>query len=386
MREGVKEAKDERALVDLLKSGGLVLTSIKSQKSSFKINGLFKYVSLTKKVFFTRHLEVMIRSGVPLMAALGILSEQSKSQYFKKVINDVKTSVEKGSSLSESMKKYNHIFGDLYVNMIEVGEVSGNLEQALKLLRIQMQKEHDLLAKIKGALLYPIVIMTIMIGVGIIMLFYVMPKLFAVFEDMNVELPFLTKIIIDVSTFAIVKWWLLLTILVLMIFGFLLGMRAQKFRSFLNSALFRFPLIGKLMKKTNIARINRTLNSLLESGVSIVNAIKTTSKTINNVQYVESLKHMGKEVEKGVPLSKTIEDYKNLFPLLVVQMIRVGEETGNLAQLLGEIADFYEAEVDEASKNLSTIIEPFLMVFIGTAIGFFAVAMIQPMYSIMNAL
>lgn len=386
LQQGTKDAKDERALAEFLKSNNLILTSSQESNRLTSFLGFFKHVSLTEKMLFTRHLEVMVRSGIPLMGALNILAEQSKSGYFKKTIYDIKNSIERGSSLSESMRKYNNIFGALYVNMVEIGEISGNLEQVLELLRVQLQKEHDLLSKIRGALVYPVVIFVIMIGVGLVMLLYVMPKLFTIFEEMNVELPFLTRIIITVSKTMVAQWWAVLGGFVLLAFGGWFSLKSANVRIFWNLFFFRIPLIGKIIKKTNIARITRTLHSLLKSGVSIVNAINTTAGTVSNIRYVGSLRKAGESVEKGISLSKALEGYQHLYPLLVVQMIKVGEETGNLAELLGEIADFYESEVNESSRNLSTIIEPFLMVFIGTAIGFFAVAMIQPMYSIMNAL
>lgn len=386
LQQGAREAKDERVLAESLKSENLILTSFRVKQNAFSISGLFKHVSLTEKMLFTRHLEVMVRSGIPLIGALSILSEQAKNRYFKKVIQEIRTSIEQGSSLSEGMKKHTNIFGELYVNMIEVGEMSGNLEQVLELLRSQIQKEHDIISKVQGALVYPAVITVIMIGVGLVMLFYVMPKLFAVFDEMNVTLPFLTRVIIDGSRFIIAKWWIILIGLVMLATGGWFSLRIPKMRSAWNLILFYFPLVGKLLRKTNIARITRTLHSLLKSGVSIVNALETSAKTINSIRYVNSLRNISKAVEKGVNVSKAMEGQTDLYPLLVVQMVKVGEETGNVAELLGEIAEFYEAEVDEASKNLSTIIEPFLMVTIGAAIGFFAVAMIQPMYSMMNAI
>lgn len=386
LRQGTKETKDERALAESLKSEDLILTSFKTKQDAFNISRIFKHVSLTDRMIFTRHLEVMARSGIPLIGALNILSEQAKSRYFKKIIHEIKSSIEQGSSFSEGVKKHRIVFGELYVNMIEVGEMGGNLEQVLELLRIQMQKEHDIISKVRGALVYPAVITVIMIGVGLVMLFYVMPKLFEIFDEMNITLPFLTRIIINGSKFIIAKWWLFLIGLVFLATSAWFSLRVSKIKMVWNFILFHFPLIGKLLKKTNIARITRILGSLLKSGVSIVNALQTASKTVSNIQYTNSLRYIGGEVEKGVNLSKAMEDQANLYPLLVVQMVKVGEETGNLAELLGEIADFYEAEVNDASKNLSTIIEPFLMVTIGAAIGFFAVAMIQPMYSIMDAI
>lgn len=386
MQKGTKEAKNERALADFLKSNNLILTSHKESNRLKDFGGILKHVSLTEKMLFTRHLEVMVRSGISLMSSLQILAEQSKSKYFKKVILGIKSGVEQGSGLADAMGKYKNVFGELYTNMIQVGEVSGNLEQVLELLRNQMQKEHDLLSKVKGALVYPCVILVIMIGVGLIMLFYVMPKLFTIFEEMNVELPLLTRVMITFTKVVVAKWWAFLAGSLAAVIGFWFSLRVPSLKNFWHLLFSHLPLVGPLVKKTNIARVTRTLNSLLKSGVSIVNALKTTSETITNAPYVKSLEYAGEAVEKGIALSKALENHQHLYPLLVVQMIRVGEETGNLAELLGEIADFYESEVNEASKNLSTIIEPFLMVLMGTAIGFFAVAMIQPMYSIMNAL
>lgn len=387
-QHGIKESKDEHALAEFLKTNNLILTSLKEKKQLSGLGGLdlWRHVSVSDKMFFTQHLEVMVRAGVPLMGALNVLSEQTNKKFFRQTILDVRDDIEKGSTLAEAMGKHKKIFGDLYINMVNVGEISGNLEEVLRLLSTQIKKEKELLTKVRGALVYPSIILLIMIGVGLIMLFYVMPKLFVVFEELQVPLPFLTQMFINISKFLIAQWWIMPVGAGVIGISIWLSRSVPQMKNLWNFVIFHLPLVGKLIKKMNIGRVTRTLNSLLQSGVPIVKALNTVSGTVSNKQYQDSLKQAAEAVEKGETLSRALSGHKKLYPVLVVQMIKIGEETGNLTQLLEETAEFYESQVNEASKNLSTIIEPFLMVLIGAAIGFFAVAMIQPMYSIMNAI
>jgi type IV pilus assembly protein PilC len=268
--------------------------------------------------------------------------------------------------------------------MIRVGEASGNLEEVLKLLAVQLEKDHDLRRKIRGAMMYPAVIILAMIGIGILMLTYVLPKITGVFKDMNVTLPASTRLIISLSDFlrdnsAVVIGGMIFLIFFLKFFSTTLA--GKKTFAFLS---LQIPIIRNIVIKVNCARFARFYSSLLRSGVSVVEALKIISETLTNYYYQEVSREAMEQVQKGIPLSKIIQKHETIFLTQVWQMIQVGEETGKTEAVMMKLAEFYEAEVDQITKNLSSIIEPFLMIIIGGAVGFFAVSMLQPMYGLLE--
>ncbi|OGI22207.1 MAG: hypothetical protein A2808_02355 [Candidatus Moranbacteria bacterium RIFCSPHIGHO2_01_FULL_55_24] len=385
---GEMEAKDEQMLAQDLRSQGLLLTSHRpvAEKTKISIEFLdrFRSVPLKEKMVFTRNLAVMISSGLTVSRALHNLALQTRNSTFRKILNEVFDELQSGKTLSESLSKYPKVFNELFTNMIAVGEVSGNLEEVLDILALQLEKEHDLLSKVKGALIYPAVIVVAMIGIAILMLVYILPKITGVFQDMDVELPATTQAIIALSDF-IRGHSILSTALAL---GTVFGIRAFAGtaigKRFFGWLYVRLPIIGNIVIKVNCARFARIYSSLLKSGVSVVNSLTIVSKTLGNVHYKEALDHAIGEIQKGVELSKVISQYPKLFPILVPQIIEVGEETGKTEMVLRRLAEFYEEEVSQITKNMSSIIEPILMLLIGGSVGFFAIAMLQPMYSVLE--
>ncbi len=381
-------AADEKALAQDLRSQGLLLTSFRAiegeNKVSVRFLDRFQSVPLKEKMLFTRNLSVMIASGLTISRALHNLALQTKNKTFKKLLDQVFSDLQAGKTLSEAMGKYPRVFNELFVNMIAVGEVSGNLEQVLDILALQLEKEHDLLSKVRGALIYPCVILVVMIGIGCLMLFYILPKISAVFADLGVELPVTTRFIIALSDF--VRGNAILTLAGFI--GVILGVRfffgTGTGKRFFGWVFVRMPVIGNIVIKVNCARFARIYSSLLKSGVAVVTALTIVSKTLTNVHYKEALKVAIEEVERGIDLSKVLVRYPHLFPLLVSQIVEVGEETGKTDMVLERLAEFYEEEVSQITKNMSSIIEPILMLIIGVGVGFFAVAMLQPMYSVLQ--
>jgi type IV pilus assembly protein PilC len=381
-------AGDERALAEDLRRQGFVLTSqheVKEKKaSSIKFFDNFKKIPLKEKMLFTRNLAVMVSSGLPVPRALQNLAVQTKNKRFSKVLSQVGTDLQSGLTLSECLAKYPAIFNELFVNMVGVGEISGNLEEVLDILATQLEKDNDLLSKVRGALIYPMVIVFAMTGVGILMLTYILPKITGVFKDLDVELPKSTLAIMAASDFLRNHAILVIVGVIGGVIGIRVFAKTPLGKSFFSRLYLFLPILGPIVTKVNCARFARIYSSLLSSGVPVIKALAIIERTLTNVHYKRSMLVAIDEIQKGVNLSVVLMRYPKLYPVLVPQIIEVGEETGKTETVLSRLADFYEEEVSQVTKNMSSIIEPVLMVFIGVGVGFFAVAMLQPMYSVLE--
>lgn len=393
-KSGEIDVKNERDLAAQLRGEGFILTSFheinsdeeRAKKVRIKILDRVFGVSLKDKLMFSRNLSVMISSGLPLSRAIKNLAEQTPNRRFARMLNEIFADLQSGTTLADGLAKYPVVFSELFVNMVRVGETSGNLEEVLELLADQLEKEHDLISKIKGAMTYPAVILVAMVGIGIIMLTYVLPKLLSVFTDMNVDLPTSTKIVIGISNALKNDGFLILiaAIVLVVILKIFFGTKAGK--KTLGFLMINIPVVSNLVIKINCARFARIYSSLLKSGVSVVEALKIVSHTLTNYYYQDALIEGMEQIQKGINLSQIIKKHKKIFPVLVAQMVEVGEETGKTEAVLLKLAQFYEAEVDNITKNLSSIIEPVLMIIIGSAVGFFAISMFQPMYSLYGSI
>ena len=393
-KAGTLEAINKHELAAILRRQGLVLisaeTTVQKEKTGrFDLRDFLRKIgriSLVEKMVFSRHLSIMIKAGLSLNQALRALAEQTKNTKFKKIISRVEENVRRGQSLSDCLAKYPKVFNELYVNMVRVGETSGNLDKVLKILAEQMRKDHELISRVKGAMMYPAVIIIAMIGIGILMMIMVVPKLTEVFTEFEMELPLSTQIIIGLSNFLKNHSLLGLVILIGLIILLRLSLRNKKVKRVLDKIYLHLPILGSLVQKVNAARFARTLSSLVDSGLAIVNALKIVAGTLGNIHFKEALINSATQVQKGKELSRALSNYRNLYPPMVIQMIQVGEQTGSLSDILKNLAGFYEEEIDNTTKNLSSIVEPIIMIIIGAAVGFFAVSMIQPMYSMMGGL
>jgi len=328
----------------------------------------------------------MVASGLTVSRAINNLALQTENKVFKKVLLDIFEEVQGGKSLSDSMAKYPNVFGELFVNMVRVGETAGNLDEVLKIVAVQLEKEHDLKSKVKGAMIYPGVILTVMIVIGYIMLTFVLPKLMGVFKDMNAELPVMTRMIVNLSDMLRNNGLLTGILFVIFVLFMQWFLRQPSGKKVLSWVSIKFPIFSPLVKQMNCARFARIYSSLLKSGVGSVESLKIISRTLTNYYYQKVLLDSVDDIQKGVSLSKILSEHSDIFPVLVSQIVQVGEETGKTETVLLQLAEFYEDEVDQITKNMSAIIEPLLMVVIGAAVGFFAIAMLQPMYSMMDTI
>ncbi|MFH1129392.1 MAG: type II secretion system F family protein [Patescibacteria group bacterium] len=390
---GTIEAKDENDLVKILREKNLVLTSFhvpedkKIKKSPLiKLKGIFNRISLVEKLMFTRHLGVMVGSGFSLHKALETLAKQTENPSFKKVVSDLVLRIKRGESFADALAQYPKVFNNFFVSMVRVGEKGGTLEESLKILAQYLKKEHDFISKVRGAMTYPIVILVAMTGIGILMMVMVMPKLISMFEELQVSLPITTQILIATSKFFTKYFYIGIAIFVALAVFSIKFFKTKKGKNASSWFFLKLPFFNKIVKKMNCARFARSFCSLMQSGVSIVESLTISSETVGNIFYSRALIDASVEVKKGTKLQESIEKRGELFPILVGQMIGVGEETGELSNIIGRLADFYEEDVTNITNNLTSIIEPILMIFLGAAVGFFAISMIQPMYSMMQGM
>lgn len=386
---GTDEAKDQYDLGRALKARGITLLSAEKKKERSLVGAFLPFLGRVKtadKIVFTKNLSAMTRAGLSLSRSLAILEKQTKSEKFKTIIGRVSETVERGGTLSEGLAAHPRAFPALLSAMVKAGEESGGLSDALSLAGSQMEKSYLLAKKIRGALLYPGIIITAMIVVGILMLIFVVPTLTSAFKELGVALPASTRAIIAVSDFLAERALLSLGMFIVFFFAVWGAFKSRAGKHAWESFVLRVPVIGELVRKTNAARTGRTLSSLLSAGVAMTEALRITGEVVQNFHFRKVLAEAGERVQKGEPLSLIFKENEVLYPPLVGEMTEVGEETGKLTDMLVQVAVFYETEVEEATRNLSTIIEPFLMVVVGITVGFFAVSMIAPTYSLLDSI
>ncbi len=390
--EGDKDAADKFALYrDLKKEGETVFsakaldaTQSKFSRSFSHFSENFGSVNAHEQIMLARNLGSMMKGGLSLSRSLDVLSRQSKNKKLKMVLESLRGDISKGTSLSEAMKKFPKVFSPVFVYMAKAGEESGNLDESLKVVANQIERVYTLQKKIKGAMMYPGIIVTVMIIIAVLMFIFVVPTLASTFKDLGGELPLSTRFIIGISDILVNHFFLSIGSLVGFVVLLITLLRTPKGKRTMNFLLLHIPLISGITREVNAARITRTLSSLLSAGVEVMTAVTITADVIQNTYYKSALHSSLSRIEKGETISSTFAGQEKLYPVFVPEMISVGEETGKLSEMLIEVALFYEEDVDQKTKDISTIIEPFLMVMVGIAVGFFAVSILSPIYSLVN--
>lgn len=383
------EAADKSAFFRELRKAGDTPIDFHEVKESkglrLEINFDFlKRIKPMDKITFARNISGMLEAGLSLSRALGVIERQTQNKKLKNVYKNLNNNINGGKTFHESLEMEPKVFSTLFVSMVKAGEEGGTLAESLKHLASQMEKTYLIQKKVKGAMMYPSVILGVMLIIGVLMMVMVVPNLAKTFADLNTDLPLSTKVIIGLSDFASNHYILLLLILAALGTGFYYAMKTTWGKKAFDFASIRIPIVGTIIKESNSARTARTLSSLLSSGVDLVTSVRITGEVMQNSYYKNVLQRTEKIVEKGEPISTVFVQEEKLYPIFVGEMMSVGEETGKLASMLMGVASFYENEVEQKTKDMSTIIEPFLMVIIGAGVGFFAVSMITPMYSVMN--
>ncbi len=383
------DSQDRFSLARELRSRGITPLSISEKKTQiFNLNTYFdKFFGSVKNeelIILTKNLSGMLKAGLSLSRALSVLEKQTKNKILNNILVSLNSEINSGGTLSSGLAKYPQVFSKLFISMTKAGEESGNLSESLTEVGSNLEKAHALSKKIKGALIYPGVIFSAMIVIGILMFAFVVPTLAKTFKELGVVLPLSTRVIIWMGNFFSNNLLLTFLILVSAVIAMVQLFKASFMARYIDFVLIRLPMVGTLTKELNTARTARTMAALLLSGVSIGRAVEITEDVVQNIYYKKVLHESVEAIEKGSPFSKAFEDNPNLYPVMMAEMIQVGEETGKLSDMLLQVALFYEEEIDSKTKNLSTIIEPVLMLVIGAGVGFFAVSMITPLYSILN--
>lgn len=385
--KGTATARDRFELYEMVRrEGGRILAF--SEDHSDKLwslsywNAQFSSVPEYERILFARNLGSMLSAGLSLARALAVIERETKNARLRAVVSELSGAVRRGETLHSTLEKYPRIFSRLFTAMVRAGEEGGELPQSLFLASEQMERMYVLKKKIRGAMLYPCIIVIAIIGIGAFMMINVVPTLAQTFEEMDAELPASTRAIIAVSDF-LVEYTIFAIALVVIGVGGVIALAKTEAGGRVKDFLFlHIPVIGKIVREVNAARTARTLASLLSSGVDVITALDIVHDVVQNSYFKKVIREAKEGVAKGEPLSGAFVRSEKYYPAFVGEMISVGEETGQLTEMMKKLAIFYEDEVDRKTKDMSTIIEPFLMVAIGGAVGFFAIAMISPIYQL----
>lgn len=389
LTDGVIDSPDIISAARELREKGLVPLSVQKESKKGLLSSsisFFERVTLSDKILFTNNLSGMLSAGISLIRALTVLEKQSTNKTFSRVLHGIIEDINRGSTFSSAMEKFPDVFSPLFVSMIKAGEESGGLPSVLSEIGLNLKKSYDLNKKIKSALTYPSIIIGAIVIIGILMMMFVVPTLTQTFKDLGAELPASTKAIIWISDTISNHSIAFFGAIALVVLCVVMLMRIQYFKNLFDLLIIRIPVIGQIVKEINTARTSRTLSSLLSSGVSMSKSLEITSEVLQNIHYKNIIIHAITRIEQGSSLSESFQERTDLYPVMVGEMVAVGEESGNLAKMLLDIATFYEGEVEAKTKDLSTIIEPVLMVIIGVAVGFFAISMISPIYQVMDTI
>lgn len=383
---GEKDSSDSMSASRTLKEEGFAVISIepKKKKSVANFSISFSPFRTVEKITFARNISSMLDAGLALSRTLEVISRQTKNLRSKKIIDEINQKVKSGTSFSAALESHPKIFNSLFVSMTKAGEESGNLAESFKNISNQLEKNYLLMKKIKGAMVYPGVIVAAMSIVGFFMMTNIVPTLSKTFKELSIDLPQSTKIIIALSDFLQNQTIAFLGIGAAIVALGILFFKSAAGKKLVDVTLVKAPLFGELTKQINSARTARTLSSLLKAGVPYLQAIQITKGVIPNHIYKNILESAEKKVATGDKISGVFNENEKYYPSFVGEMIAVGEETGELSEMLLKVAEFYENEVEQKTKNMSTIVEPLLMLIVGVAVGFFAISMISPMYSLVE--
>jgi type IV pilus assembly protein PilC len=325
----------------------------------------------------------MMSSGVPLMQAMQIIGEGHENASMQEMVLAIRADVESGTSLAESLAKFPLHFDDLYVNLVNAGEQSGTLEALLNEIAVYQEKTEALKAKIKKALVYPSAIIVVAFLVTAILMIFVIPQFESLFQGFGADLPGLTMMVIEVSEIFQEYWWLIFGSLIGAGVGFVAAMkRSRKLQHFFDRMLLKLPVIGEVLRKAAIARFSRTFSVMFRAGVPMVEAMTSVAGATGNVVFGEAVLQMRDDVSTGTQLNKSMLDFPDLFPNMVIQMVAIGEESGSLDAMLAKVADFYEREVDDAVDNMTALLEPLIMVVLGGIVGTLVIAMYLPIFKL----
>lgn len=385
LKEGVIDAASSDAAVAILQKNDLYPTSIvKEEADKSVLKTVLKYYDrVTEKelVVFFRQMAILIEARVPIVASLAAISEQTINKYFVKVLKEVIADIENGLPLSDSLGKHRDVFSTLSINIIKAGETSGNLKKSIDYVADNIERNYALATRVRSAMMYPCIILVVFFIIGFLTISFILPKLTVIIKEMNAEVPWYTQIVMTVGDFMSTYWWAVAIIILGFVSGILYYIQTDNGKREWDQIKIKLPIVGVMFRYVYITRFAQNLSVLLAGGIPIIRAITITSSVINNIVYEAIFLRAAEEVKVGGNMSNVLSK-SSLIPPVVSHMVKIGEESGQIDAVLNHIAKFYEQETETMTKNLSTLIEPVLMVIIGIAVGFMAFAILMPIYNI----
>jgi type IV pilus assembly protein PilC len=383
---GSVESTSENEVLRMIKSNGYLPVSIERDiESEAKFEILSKKVKKKDLAVFCRQFYTMLDAGINIVNSLDILSAQTENKTLKKAISDVAENVQKGVTLSEAMKMHPKVFPTILINMVEAGEVSGNLDTILERMAVHFEKENKTENKVRSSMVYPIVLMIVSVVVVIFMLIFILPTFVGMFEGSDTPLPLPTQILIGLSDFLQSYWYIFIGIVALLVFGITSYINSENGRRLYDGIKLKLPIIKGTTVKIVTSRFTRTLSTLMSSGIPLLRSMEVVSRVVNNKVVEDKLISGIEDIRRGVPLSRMIKDIE-IFPPMVDSMVKIGEESGALDDILLKTADFYDEEVDTALTRLTSMLEPLMIVFMALIIGFIVIAMYLPMFEVINTI
>jgi len=376
------QAADVHAAAVTLRKKGLIVIAVKLKHppSLGFLNRFLNRVSFTELVVITRQLSTMISAGLVLSEAIDILEEQQGSKTLKKALAEISQDIKGGLTLAQALGKYPHIFPHLYVNLIKSGEASGRLDSVLSQMAEGLEKEREFRARIRGAMIYPIVVLTMMVVVVIIMMVFVIPKLVNLYQQSTLDLPLPTKILILTSTLFINFWWLAILIIVLAVVFINRWNKTSQGSLFFGRLILKMPILGRIVTNVTLTNFNRTFGLLTSAGIPLLESIGIVEDLTDNPIFKKALKEAYSGVEKGLPFSALLT--ASIFPRILGQMVKVGEETGKIDEIFFKLAEYFESESDHLVKNLTVVIEPVVLIILGIGVAFLVISIILPIYKL----
>lgn len=386
LSQGLLDAKDIQEAANYLRTKEL--TPIQISRVDYKpwTNlSFFKRVKQSDLVLFTRQLSSMLSSGLTLMRSLEILKDQMQNPQMSEVVTLVINDVQEGKTLAQALEKHPKVFSPIYVSIIKAGEQSGLLDKVLSRLADNLEKQAKLASTVKSALMYPVIVIILMVVVMVIMMVFVIPQLTVLYTNLNVPLPLPTQIVVGLSNFMIATWPILIGVAFVSVFVFRRWARTSDGRLIIDTFLLKLPVFGKLITQTILAEFSRTFGLLVGTGTLVVEALIDTADTTGNVLFKNAIVGVARQVEKGVTVGDSMAYYP-LFPSLLVQLVRIGEQTGKIDETLLKASEYFEREVDQTVKTLTTAMEPFIMIILGVGVAFLIISVITPIYSLISSI
>ncbi|MFA6098848.1 MAG: type II secretion system F family protein [Patescibacteria group bacterium] len=384
---GMVVAPTENIAYGILRDKDLVIVDLKEKKAREFLKGLSFGSGVKAKdiVVFSRQLSVMISSNVPIVRALRVLVRQTDNNRLKSVISDLADEVDGGAKLSQSLGKYPKVFSNFYIQMVRSAETTGRLDEILVYLADQLEKDYDLRSKAKGAMIYPVFILSALLLVGSLMLMFVLPQITSIFEEGSAELPVTTRIFMGMGDFLRSFWWLMILAIIGCVIGYRAYVKTENGRHTVDLLKIKVPIAGPIFNRTYISRFAQSLSTLLASGVPLTKSLDIVADVVGNTLYRDIIRETIEQVEGGASITTVFVQHKEV-PLMLSQMMSVGEQSGQLDKILGKVSDFYTRELENSIRNMTTLIEPIVMIIMGIGVAFLISAIILPMYNLSSAI